>query len=337
MDEVLRIEDLKTYFYVEEGVIKAVDGISFILKKGETLGIAGESGSGKTVSSLSVLRLIPWPPGKIVSGKVFLDGKDLLKIPLKEMVKIRGNEISMIFQDPMTSLNPVFTVGSQIVETILLHQRINKNKAIKKAIALLKEVGIPNSKVRFLQYPHEYSGGMRQRAMIAMALACNPKILIADEPTTALDVTIQAQILELMNKMKEEFNNSIIIITHDLGVIAEMVDNLIIMYAGKIVEYGDVRTIFYNSFHPYTWGLLESIPKLERRRKKLVPIVGNPPSLVKLPEGCSFNPRCKYAKDICFKKIPELRVISINHRVACHLSLEEASKIRKEKVDNHDK
>jgi len=330
MEEVLKVKDLKTYFYVEEGVVKAVDGVSFTLKKGETLGIAGESGSGKTVTSLSILRLIPWPPGKIISGSVELDGTDLLKIPYRDMVNIRGNEISMIFQDPMTSLNPVFTVGDQIIETILIHQKVDKRAAKKRALELLYEVGIPNAEVRFSQYPHEYSGGMRQRAMIAMSLACNPKILIADEPTTALDVTIQAQILELMNKMKEEFNNSIIIITHDLGVIAEMVDNLIIMYAGKIVEYSDVRTIFYHPSHPYTWGLLESIPKLEKREKRLVPITGNPPSLVKIPEGCSFNPRCRYRKDICLREVPPLIEIAPGHSIACHLTGEERKKVRAE-------
>jgi oligopeptide/dipeptide ABC transporter ATP-binding protein len=334
MEEVLRVEDLKTYFYVEEGVVKAVDGISFSLKKGETLGIAGESGSGKTVTSLSLLRLIPWPPGKIISGKIYLEGRDLLKIPYRDMVKIRGNDISMIFQDPMTSLNPVFTVGDQIIETILIHQNVDKKTARSRALKLLKEVGIPNTEVRFSQYPHEYSGGMRQRAMIAMSLACNPKILIADEPTTALDVTIQAQILDLMNKMKDEFNNSIILITHDLGVIAEMVDNLIIMYAGRIVEHSDVRSIFYNPKHPYTWGLLESIPKLEKRDKKLIPIKGNPPSLVKIPEGCSFNPRCKYKKNICQIKEPDLVEIEKGHRVACHLSTREIKDIRS-KVGAH--
>jgi oligopeptide/dipeptide ABC transporter ATP-binding protein len=328
MEEVLRVEDLKTYFYVEEGVVKAVDGISFNLKKGETLGIAGESGSGKTVTSLSLLRLIPWPPGKIVSGQIYLEGRDLLKIPYRDMVKIRGNDISMIFQDPMTSLNPVFSVGNQIIETLLIHQDISKKSARYRALELLYEVGIPNADVRIDQYPHEYSGGMRQRAMIAMSLACSPTILIADEPTTALDVTIQAQILDLMNKMKAEFNNSIIIITHDLGVIAEMVDNLIIMYAGKIVEYSDVRTIFYNPSHPYTWGLLESIPKLGKREKRLIPITGNPPSLVKIPEGCSFNPRCPYKKDICLSQVPELTEIEKGHKIACHLTAEERATAR---------
>jgi oligopeptide/dipeptide ABC transporter ATP-binding protein len=322
MPDLLKIRDLKTYFYIEEGTVKAVDGVSFSLKKGETLGIVGESGSGKTVTSLSILRLIPSPPGRIISGEVNLEGKDLLKLSDRDMRNIRGNVISMIFQDPMTSLNPVFTVGDQIIETLEIHQNLNKEENFKKAVRLLKEVGIPNPDVRVFQYPHEYSGGMRQRAMIAMAIACRPKILIADEPTTALDVTIQAQILELMNLMKKELKNSILLITHDLGVIAEMADNIAIMYAGKIVEYGNVRSIFYSPSHPYTWGLLESIPKLEKQTKeRLIPIDGNPPSLLTLPSGCSFNSRCKYAKDICYKVTPVLEPVdSAGGKSACHLT-----------------
>jgi oligopeptide/dipeptide ABC transporter ATP-binding protein len=333
MKELLKVRDLKTYFYIEEGTVKAVDGVSFSLKKGETLGIVGESGSGKTVTSLSILRLIPSPPGRIISGEISLENKDLLKLSNREVRDIRGNVISMVFQDPMTSLNPVFTVGDQIIETLEIHQGLSKEENVEKAVGLLKEVGIPNPDIRVFQYPHEYSGGMRQRAMIAMAIACRPKILIADEPTTALDVTIQAQILELMNLMKKELENSILLITHDLGVIAEMADNIAIMYAGKIVEYGDVRSIFYNPYHPYTWGLLESIPKLEKQEKeKLVPIDGNPPSLLKLPPGCSFNARCKYAKDICYRVVPELKPVHEEGRSsACHLIAEEIRKVRKNK------
>jgi oligopeptide/dipeptide ABC transporter ATP-binding protein len=328
MNNILDIRNLKTYFFTREGVIKAADDISFVLKKGETLGIAGESGSGKSVTALSIIGLIQWPPGKIVGGEIYLDGKDLLKLSEKEMRNIRGNEISMIFQDPMTSLNPVFTIGKQIIETLILHQNLNKKDARERAISLLKEVGIPNPSRRIDQYPHEYSGGMRQRAMIAIALACKPKVLIADEPTTALDVTIQAQILEFMNKLKSEKNSSIIIITHDLGVIAEMADNIIIMYGGKIVEYGDTETIFYNSCHPYTWGLLKSIPSLDGEKAKLIPIKGNPPSLLKIPRGCSFSPRCSYAKDICFKETPKLKVAEGRHMVSCHLSQSEIRNIK---------
>jgi oligopeptide transport system ATP-binding protein len=328
MNEVLlRVKDLKTYFYTQDGVVKAVDGISFELARGETLGIVGESGSGKSVTALSILKLIPDPPGKIVSGEIYLDGMDIVALKEKEMQQVRGNEIAMIFQDPMTSLNPVFTIGNQIMETIMLHQRLNKKVAREKTVELLRSVGIPNPEQRIDGYPHQFSGGMRQRAMIAMALSCNPKILIADEPTTALDVTIQAQILQLMNEIKERTNSSIIIITHDLGVIAEMADNIIIMYGGMVVEYSDVNTIFYNSHHPYTWGLLRSIPRLDEvKRERLIPIPGIPPSLIHVPPGCPFSPRCRYAKDVCFKVTPELKNIGRFHKVACYLDADEVEK-----------
>jgi oligopeptide transport system ATP-binding protein len=328
MNEVLlRVKDLKTYFYTQDGVVKAVDGISFKLARGETLGIVGESGSGKSVTALSILKLIPDPPGKIVSGEIYLDGMDIVALKEKEMQQVRGNEIAMIFQDPMTSLNPVFTIGNQIMETIMLHQRLNKKVAREKTVELLRSVGIPNPEQRIDGYPHQFSGGMRQRAMIAMALSCNPKILIADEPTTALDVTIQAQILQLMNEIKERTNSSIIIITHDLGVIAEMADNIIIMYGGMVVEYSDVNTIFYNSHHPYTWGLLRSIPRLDEvKRERLIPIPGIPPSLIHVPPGCPFSPRCRYAKDVCFKVTPELKNIGRFHKVACYLDADEVEK-----------
>jgi len=328
MNEVLlRVKDLKTYFYTQDGVVKAVDGISFELARGETLGIVGESGSGKSVTALSILKLIPDPPGKIVSGEIYLDGMDIVALKEKEMQQVRGNEIAMIFQDPMTSLNPVFTIGNQIMETIMLHQRLNKKVAREKTVELLRSVGIPNPEQRIDGYPHQFSGGMRQRAMIAMALSCNPKILIADEPTTALDVTIQAQILQLMNEIKERTNSSIIIITHDLGVIAEMADNIIIMYGGMVVEYSDVNTIFYNSHHPYTWGLLRSIPRLDEvKRERLIPIPGIPPSLINVPPGCPFSPRCRYAKDVCFKVTPELKNIGRFHKVACYLDADEVEK-----------
>jgi len=330
---VLRVNDLKTYFYTQDGIVKAVDGISFTLMHGETLGIVGESGSGKSVTALSILRLISDPPGRIINGKIYLNGKDIFAIEEKRMQQIRGNEIAMIFQDPMTSLNPVFTIGNQIIETIMLHQKQNKTKARERTIDLLKDVGIPNPEQRINEYPHQFSGGMRQRAMIAMALSCNPKILIADEPTTALDVTIQAQILSLLNKIKENTGLSMIIITHDLGVIAEMADNIIIMYSGRVVEYSDVHTIFYNSLHPYTWGLLRSIPRLDEiKRERLIPIPGLPPSLIDIPSGCPFSPRCQYAKKVCFKTIPELRELRRFHRVACHLSDDEVQKYKKERI-----
>jgi oligopeptide transport system ATP-binding protein len=328
-EPLLSVRNLKAYFYTMEGVVKAVDGLSFDLFPGETLGIVGESGSGKSVAALSVLRLIPDPPGKILEGEVLFDGRDLRGLSEKEMRSIRGNEIAMIFQDPMTSLNPVFTVGYQIMEAIMLHQKVNKKVARQRAIKLLAQVGIPRPEERINDYPHQFSGGMRQRVMIAMALSCNPKILIADEPTTALDVTIQAQILRLMNQIKHSANSSIIIITHDLGVIAEMADNILIMYGGKVVEYSDADSIFYRSHHPYTWGLLCSIPRLdETKKRRLIPIEGVPPSLIHVPAGCSFHPRCPYAREICFKVVPELREVGSFHRVACHLSQAEVNYYR---------
>lgn len=330
-EKILEVRNLKTYFYTEEGIIKAVNDVSFVLRKGETLGIAGESGSGKSVTSLSILKLVPWPPGKIVGGEIIFNGRNLLKLSSTQIRQIRGNEIAMIFQDPMTSLNPVFTIGKQIMESIILHQKVKRSSAVKKVINILREIKMPEPEKRFKQFPHEFSGGMRQRVMIAIALACNPKILIADEPTTALDVTIQAQILKIMNEIKHETGSSIILITHDLGVLAEMADNIIIMYAGKIVEYGAAETIFYNPSHPYTLGLLESIPKLDEVSKRLVPISGNPPSLLNLPPGCSFNARCKYAKEVCFNVIPELKEIHTDHLSACHLTEIEKERIKREK------
>ncbi|MCL5985211.1 MAG: ABC transporter ATP-binding protein [Actinobacteria bacterium] len=332
-DVLLRVKDLKTYFYTQDGIVKAVDGISFELARGETLGIVGESGSGKSVTALSILKLIPDPPGKIVSGDIYMDGTNIIALKEKEMQQIRGNEIAMIFQDPMTSLNPVFTIGNQIMETIMLHQRLDRKAARKKTIELLMNVGIPNPEHRIKEYPHQFSGGMRQRAMIAMALSCNPKILIADEPTTALDVTIQAQILRLMNEIKNRTSSSIIIITHDLGVIAEMADNIIIMYGGRVVEYSDAHTIFYNSHHPYTWGLLRSIPRLDEvKKERLIPIPGAPPSLIHVPPGCPFSPRCRYAKDICFKIVPELSDVGRFHKIACYLDADEVAKYKAEKI-----
>lgn len=322
-EELLDIKDLRTYFFIPEGVAKAVDGISYHLVKGEPLGIVGESGCGKSVSALSVLRLVPSPPGKIVGGNILLRGMNLLDLPEKEMEKIRGNRISMIFQEPMTSLNPVFTIGNQITEAIRLHQGLNRGMALDKAVEMLKLVNIPNPEVCVRSYPHELSGGMRQRAMIAMALSCNPEILIADEPTTALDVTIQAQILDLMSKLQEELGMAIILITHDLGVIAEMVRRVIVMYAGKIVEEADTDTIFENPQHPYTKGLLKSIPRLgskaKARKERLQEIPGIVPSVYDLPEGCKFSTRCNHTMDICREREPQLQEIGDGHLCSCWL------------------
>ncbi|SMB81574.1 oligopeptide transport system ATP-binding protein [Desulfonispora thiosulfatigenes DSM 11270] len=317
--ELLQIKGLKTHFFTGDVPVKAVDGVDLVVDKGQTLGIVGESGSGKSVTSLSIMRLIANPPGKIVAGEIIFEGRDLLKISDNEMREIRGNEISMIFQDPMTALNPSFTVGDQIAETIKLHQNCDKKQALEKAVEMLTLVGIPEPRERVKQYPHEFSGGMRQRAMIAMGLSCNPKLLIADEPTTALDVTVQAQILKLMKKLQQEFNTAIIMITHDLGVVAETCDFVAVMYAGKCVEYTDVYSLFEKPLHPYTLGLLNSQPKLDRiERDKLNPIKGNPPNLRSLKPGCSFAPRCTYAKDICHKDKPELQEVKKGHKVACH-------------------
>jgi len=317
--ELLKVVNLKTHFFTEAGQVKAVDGVSFDLKRGETLGIVGESGSGKSITALSIMRLVPEPPGKIVDGQIIFKGNDFIKLNQKKMRDIRGNEVAMIFQDPMTSLNPVIKVGEQIAEAVRLHLNMNKKQAWEKAIEMLQKVGIPEAEIRANSYPHEFSGGMRQRAMIAMALSCNPELLIADEPTTALDVTIQAQILDLMIDLKKEFNTAIIMITHDLGVVAEVCDDVLVMYAGKPVEHTDVNTLFENPKHPYTWGLLKSIPTIDDDRQRLDPIKGLPPDLRYLPRGCSFAKRCEYAKDICFNEKPEIKEIEKGHFVACHL------------------
>lgn len=313
---LVEVKNLKTYFFTEDGVVPAVDGVDFSIKEGETLGIVGESGCGKSVTSLSILRLVPSPPGKIVNGEILFRGENLLQKSETEMRKIRGNDISMIFQEPMTSLNPVFTVGEQIAEAIELHQGLNKKQAIDKAVEMLKLVGIPSAEKRVYDFPHQMSGGMRQRVMIAMALSCNPSLLIADEPTTALDVTIQAQILELMKDLKRKLNTSIMLITHDLGVVAEMAENVLVMYAGKVVEYADVRTIFKEPKHPYTIGLMESIPRLDQPREKLYVIEGTVPNPFDMPKGCRFHPRCPEAKDICINREPTL-ISDNNHQVSC--------------------
>jgi oligopeptide transport system ATP-binding protein len=318
MAPLLEVRNLETNFHTQDGVVKAVDGVSFYVNRGETLGIVGESGCGKSVTSLSIMRLIPTPPGKIAGGQILFDGEDLTKVSEEEMRKIRGNRIAMIFQDPMTSLNPVLTVGRQITESLELHLRLTKKEAHNRAGELLDMVGIPSASKRLDNYPHQFSGGMRQRVMIAMALSCNPELLIADEPTTALDVTIQAQILELINRLREELDTAVILITHDLGVVAGMTDRVTVMYAGKVVEEGPTRELFANPRMPYTIGLLRSIPRLdESERKKLTPIRGLPPSLIDLPQICPFSPRCDYAQDACLTRVPELRSVGPDHKAAC--------------------
>jgi peptide/nickel transport system ATP-binding protein/oligopeptide transport system ATP-binding protein len=319
---LLKIRNLHTYFFLDEGVLKAVDGIDLDLKEGETLGIVGESGCGKSVTALSILRLIPSPPGKIVKGEISFRGTDLLALSETEMRKIRGRSITMIFQEPMTCLNPVFQVGDQISEILRLHEGISRKEAWERSIEMLRMVGIPSPERRVKEYPHHLSGGMRQRAMIAMAMACSPKLMIADEPTTALDVTIQAQILELMTHLKQEKAMSLILITHNLGVIAETVQNVMVMYAGRIFEYADVRSIFVNPRHPYTQGLLNSIPRVDREdteKERLEAIPGLVPSLLNLPEGCKFLERCKYAFHPCTGEEPPLRENDSGHFVRCWL------------------
>lgn len=313
---LLEIKNLITEFHTEEGVISALSDVSLTLNAKETLGIVGESGCGKSVTALSVMRLLPYS-GKIRQGNIFFQGQDLLKKSEKEMRNIRGKDISMIFQEPMTSLNPVYTIGDQIAEAILIHRKTSRKEALLQAVEALKTVGIPLPERRIKEYPHQLSGGMRQRVMIAMALSCNPKILIADEPTTALDVTIQAQILRLMMALKEEMGTAIILITHDLGVVAEMAERVAIMYAGKIVEESDVKTIFENPLHPYTESLLKSIPSIEQKEGKLHVIKGSIPHPLEMPKGCAFNPRCLYTEDICREKPPDLKAVASSHHVRC--------------------
>jgi oligopeptide/dipeptide ABC transporter ATP-binding protein len=325
-DPVLSIKDLVVEFTTEDGVVKAVDGITYDIYPGETLGIVGESGSGKSVSTMSLLGLIPQPPGRIVRGEALFKGKDLLKVSKKELRRIRGKDLAMVFQDPMTSLNPVLKVGSQIGEAIQTHNPgVKDGAARERAVELLKIVGVPNPERRVDQYPHEFSGGMRQRAMIAMAIANQPSVLIADEPTTALDVTIQAQILEVLKKAQDETHAATILITHDLGLIAELADRVIVMYAGKVVELGDVHTIFANPRHPYTIGLMDSLPKLTAEEEWLRPIPGQPPSLISRPPGCPFHPRCflSQGRVRCREEEPPLRPIEGEaHMTACHFAEE---------------
>ena len=313
---LLEVRNLRTYFFVDKVVIEAVDDVSFSVSEGDTLGIVGESGCGKSVTCLSIIRLIQ-NPGRVVGGEILLEGDNLLKKTNREMRRIRGSRISMIFQEPMTSLNPVFTVGDQIMEAIILHHKLGRREARRKTIEMLKTVGLASPERRIDEYPHQMSGGMKQRIMIAMALSCNSKLLIADEPTTALDVTIQSQILNLIKRLQEELGMAVILITHNLGVVAEVVNKVIVMYAGKIVEVAGTQTLFQNPRHPYTIGLLDSIPKLNEDRDRLRVIEGTVPDLFNIPTGCRFHPRCPYVKDICMKTEPELVEVGPGHQVRC--------------------
>ncbi|MED3931379.1 ABC transporter ATP-binding protein [Priestia megaterium] len=326
MEKMIQIKNLHVQFSTYGGRVQAVRGVSFDLHKGETLAIVGESGCGKSVTSQSIMRLIPTPPGRITSGSILFKGQDLTKLSEKKMRDIRGADISMVFQDPMTALNPTLRVGEQIAENIMQHENISKEKAKEKAFEMLELVGIPNPKERLKQYPHEFSGGMRQRIVIAMALVCNPEVLIADEPTTALDVTIQAQILELFKDIQQKTDVSIVLITHDLGVVAQVADRVAVMYAGKIVEIGTRRDIFYTPQHPYTKGLLRSVPRLDLYENELVPIAGSPPDLFAPPSGCSFAPRCPYVMEVCDRMYPASTKLKESHQVHCWLQDERAQK-----------
>ncbi|MCD6554325.1 MAG: ABC transporter ATP-binding protein [Anaerolineae bacterium] len=330
MTTLLEVKGLKTRFYTQDGVVHAVNGISYTLDEGETLGIVGESGCGKSVSVLSTMRLIPEPPGKIVGGQVIFEGEDLLKMPMDEIRRVRGNKIAMIFQDPMTSLNPVLTIGRQVEEALELHMGMSRSQARQRAIELLQMVGIPQAEDRIDDYPHQFSGGMRQRVMIAMALSCNPQILIADEPTTALDVTIQAQIVDLVKRLRDEIGMAVIWITHDLGIIAGLADKVIVMYAGYIVETAPVKELYGDPRHPYTIGLLGSLPRLDAHQsRRLVSIEGLPPDLIDLPPGCPFAPRCNYIIDRCLEENPPLEVVGPNnHRIACWVDVKATPKLQ---------
>jgi len=327
MDKILEVNNVKTSFYTHLGEVQAVRGANFTMDKGDILGIVGESGSGKSVTALSIMRLVDYP-GRIKEGQIIFDGKDITNMSHKEMNDIRGNDLSMIFQDPMTSLNPVYTIQNQMIEVIQRHQKISKSKAIEQAIHMLYIVGIPEPEKRIKSYPHEFSGGMRQRVMIAMALSCSPKLLIADEPTTALDVTIQAQILDLMKNIKKELDTSIILITHDLAVIAEICTNIIVMYGGMIMEKGSVDEIFYDSQNPYTIGLHKSVPKINAdQNERLIPIEGSPPDLLAPPKGCPFSTRCPHVMKACLEKMPPMFKLSETHSSACWLLHKDAPEV----------
>ena len=322
MQPLLEVRNLRTQFTTDDGIVHAVDGVSFNIMPKEVFAVVGESGSGKSVTALSILNLVPKPDGKVVEGEVIFQGRDLLKMPKDELRDLRGDRISMIFQDPLTALNPVFTVGSQIAEVFTTHRSMGKKEAKERATDLLELVGIPRPKDRANDYPHQFSGGMRQRAMIAMAVALNPDLIIADEPTTALDVTIQAQILEVLLRLKEEFDAAVMLITHDLGVVAGTADRVMVMYAGKIAEMGTCDEIYFDAKHPYTWGLMTSITRADQRKKdRLLPIKGAPPSLINPPSGCPFHPRCQFVQEVCRVDYPELRPVAhTNHVAACHFA-----------------
>ena len=318
MAPLLQVRNLRTSFFTDDGEVKAVDGVTYDVEEGETLGLVGESGCGKSVSALSLLRLIPSPPGRIIGGEVIFEGEDLLKVSEDEIRHVRGNKIAMIFQEPMTSLNPVLTIGRQLTEGLELHMDMNANSATKRAVQLLEMVGIPEAETRIRDYPHQFSGGMRQRVMIAMALSCNPKLVLADEPTTALDVTIQAQVLEILARLTRELGTSIMIITHNLGVVARYADRVNVMYAGRIVETASAKRLYANPKHPYTVGLLTSVPRLDQERKqKLQVIEGVPPDLINLPEGCAFYDRCTFRVDRCKAEAPPLMPVEDKHLAAC--------------------
>ncbi len=330
MERLLELKNLEVSFDTYAGEVQAVRGVSFHLDKGEALAIVGESGCGKSVTAQSIMRLIPSPPSRVKNGSISFNGKEILKLSERQMQAIRGSEIGMIFQDPMTSLNPTMTIGKQIMESLIKHRHLSKQQAYQEALRMLNLVNIPNAEKRLKQYPHEFSGGMRQRAMIAIALACNPKLLIADEPTTALDVTIQAQIIDLMKELQRELNTAIILITHDLGVVADMAQRIIVMYAGKIVESGTLDDIFYNPRHPYTWGLLKSVPRLDAKQKEeLMPIDGTPPDLFAPPKGCGFAARCEYCMSICKDSQPDFVQVENGHHAACWLTHPDAPKVER--------
>lgn len=334
---LLSVQNLKTYFFTDNGVVRSVDGVTFTVNEGETIGIVGESGSGKSVTALSIMHLLPYKIGKIVDGSITFGDEDLVRLKEKKMRGIRGNDIAMIFQEPMTSLNPGFTIGNQIGEAIRLHKKLNRKEARKRSIELLTEVGIPRADQMVDEYPHKLSGGMRQRVMIAMALACNPKVLIADEPTTALDVTIQAQILDLIQKLKKESHTSILLITHDLAVVSEICDRVIVMYAGQVIEEANVNTIFESASHPYTKGLIESMPSIEEEVEWLRTIKGNVPIPSEMPQGCKFAPRCKYATERCMEEEPELRDIVKGQKSRCFFAEEvknESAAIGSERLES---
>jgi len=331
-EKLLEVRDLRVHFPTEDGVVKAVDGVSFSLDPGERLGVVGESGSGKSVTFLALMGLLDRKAAKI-TGEILFRGQDLLKLRPDEFRRIRGSEIGMVFQDPMSSLHPLYKVGKQIAEAIQAHEDVSNKDAFTRAIDMLDRVGIPKPEERASQYPHEFSGGMRQRAMIAMSLCLSPDLLIADEPTTALDVTVQAQILDLIDRMRDEFQTAVIMITHDLGVVAEHTDRVQVMYAGKIAEAGTINHIYHGAHHPYTWGLMQSISRLDEEQERLRPIKGAPPSLIFVPPGCSFHPRCPYVMDVCKTEVPELVEEEYGHSSACHLSIEEKRRIFASQVE----